>query len=177
VENEFLLQSIDFLSGHYLPKIEQCVAALSEEDFWWRPNPDSNSVGNLILHLSGNVRQWIVSGIGGKPDTRIRQEEFDATGGMKKDEVIGRLRETVNEACDVLKSMNPDRLSESEMIQGKEVPLLYAVYHVVEHFSMHTGQIIQITKDRVGRDLKFYGFEKGKPVENWRGGSGKDREH
>ena len=168
IASSFLNQSVDFLDGHYLPKIEQCVATLSEEDLWWRPNEASNSIGNLILHLSGNVRQWIVSGVGSKPDTRRRQEEFDATGGKKKDEVMKLLRETVREAGDVLRSADPERLLDRAVIQGKEVSLLYAVYHVVEHFSMHTGQIIQMTKERTARDLKFYGFEKGKPVERWR---------
>ena len=166
----FLCQSVDFLAGHYLPKIEQCVAALSEEDLWWRPNEASNSIGNLILHLSGNVRQWIVSGVGGKADTRKRQEEFDATGGMKKGEVVKLLQETVQDACDVLRSASPERLLERGVIQGKDVQLFYAVYHAVEHFSMHTGQIIQMTKQRVGKDLKFYGFEQGKPIEQWRKG-------
>jgi len=164
----FLNQSVDFLAGHYLPKIEQCVAVLSEEDLWWRPNEASNSIGNLILHLSGNVGQWIVSGIGGKADTRRRQEEFDATGGKKKEEVVKLLRETVQEACNVLRSTSPERLLEHGVIQGKDVLLFYAVYHAVEHFSMHTGQIIQMTKERTARDLGFYGFEQGKPVEQWR---------
>jgi len=75
----FLTQSREYLTEHYLPKILAAVDQLSDEDLWWRPNAVSNSVGNLMLHLSGNVRQWIVSGLGGAPDDRVRQLEFDAS--------------------------------------------------------------------------------------------------
>ena len=165
---EFLHHSVDFLSGHYLPKIEQCVDGMTEKEMWWRQNESSNSVGNLILHLAGNIRQWIVSGIGKAADTRVRQEEFDANGGIRKDELMNKLRLAIREACNVLRSMNDEQLGQTGLIQGKEVSLLYAVYHVVEHCSMHTGQIIQLSKQRSGKDLKFYGFEKGKPTEKWR---------
>lgn len=165
---EFLHHSIDFLEGHYLPKIEQSVASLTDEDIWWRPNEDSNSIGNLMLHLSGNIRQWIIGGIGKEPDKRVRQEEFDTKGGMKKDELVRNLRTTIQDACNVLRSMSTTTLEGKGLIQGKEVSLLYAIYHVVEHCSMHAGQIIQIAKQRSGKAMNFYGFDKGKPLEKWR---------
>jgi len=195
VSSMFLKQSADFLLNAYLPRIEQCVAALGDEDLWWRPNEKSNSIGNLILHLSGNVRQWIVSGIGGKPDIRVRQREFDERGGIPRNALLKTLRSTVEEAAGIIAALDqnaagpqhplqtqrqgvgnqfpthePDsKLSEMRNIQHKEVSVFYAVYHVVEHFSMHTGQIIQITKERTGEDLGFYGFDKGVPKERWGG--------
>ena len=168
VSTMFLRQSLDFLLNAYLPRIEHCVAELKEEDLWWRPNEASNSIGNLVLHLSGNLRQWIVSGVGGKPDTRARQTEFDAREGKPGSELLKGLRSVVEEAAEVLAEIDPRLLSEKRTIQQKDVSVFYAVYHAVEHFSMHTGQIIQMTKERTGKDLKFYGFEKGVPVERWR---------
>lgn len=168
VSTMFLKQSMDFLLKGYLPRIEQCFAALREEDIWWRENEASNSIGNLVLHLSGNLQQWIVSGVGGKPDTRTRQTEFDTREGLAGSELIARLKSVVEEAVDILAETGPRILSEKRTIQEKEVLVLYAVYHAVEHFSMHTGQIIQMTKARTGKDLKFYGFENGVPTERWR---------
>ncbi len=164
----FLDQSIDFLSKTYLPKIEQSLEPLTDEDIWWRPNENSNSIGNLILHLSGNVRQWIISGIGGKPDKRERQKEFDERKTIPKQELLVLLRSTVEEASGILASLDPARLPEERTFQHKELSVFYAVYHVVEHFSMHTGQIIQISKQLSGKDLKFYDVSKGTPVEKWR---------
>lgn len=165
----FLQQSVDFLLGHYLPKIEQCLDVLTDEDLWWRPNEQSNSVGNLVLHLAGNIRQWIVSGLGGRPDTRKRDQEFDGKTVVPRAGLKEKLRSVMEEAGEVLRSLDPEMLSGKRPIQQKEVSVLYAVYHVVEHCSMHTGQILYITKERTAKNLGFYGFEKGKPVERWRG--------
>jgi len=164
----FLRLSMDFLLNAYLPRIEQCFAELKEVDLWWRPNEASNSIGNLVLHLAGNLRQWIVSGVGGKPDTRARQTEFDTREGKSGSELIKGLRSVVEEAAEVLTEIDSHKLSEKRTIQQKEISVFYAIYHAVEHFSMHTGQIIQMTKERTGKDLKFYGFEKGVPIEQWR---------
>lgn len=167
VGQRFLQESALFLKDVYLPKIERCVEQLTDENLWWRPNEESNSIGNLILHLSGNVRQWILSGVGEQPDARKRQQEFDQREVIPKKQLLEQLRSTVVEAVDVLTHLNPSFLAESRMIQKKEVSLLYAVYHVVEHFSMHTGQIIAITKLRTGKDLRFYDMKNGIPTEQW----------
>ncbi len=163
----FIDQSRDYLTGHYLPKIERSVAALTDAQIWWRPNDASNSVGNLLLHLAGNIRQWIVTGIGGAPDARARQEEFDERGPLPREEALGRLRRSIADADAVLAALPPARLTERRTIQQLDVTTLEAIYHVVEHCSMHAGQIISIAKG-LGAGLEFYAIVDGKPEESWR---------
>ena len=152
----FIAQSRYYLAKDYLPKIERSLALLNEEQIWWRSNPQSNSVGNLLLHLSGNVRQWIVVGLGGATDTRDRDAEFAQRNAIPRDELIGRLKQTLHEADETLAALDPERLLEKIRIQGLEVSVLEAILHVVEHFSMHAGQIIYITKLLSASDLHFY---------------------
>ena len=166
--NSFLVYSIEYLSADYLPKIKRCVNALTEDEIWWKPNDKSNSVGNLVLHLTGNVRQWIVSGVGGEPDIRKRQQEFDEIGPVATDKLMFRFEQVVQEACDALKATNPDTLLEKKQIQGNEVTVMGAIYHAVEHFSTHTGQIIYITKLMKGQDMVFYNVtDDGIATKNW----------
>jgi uncharacterized damage-inducible protein DinB len=152
----FLEQSRNFLQRDFLPKITACVGRLTDDDIWWRPNEVSNSIGNLLLHLSGNVRQWIVSGVGGAPDLRDRPREFAERDTIPRAELIERLTAALQEADQVLAKLTPDALLDRRRIQGQDVTVLEAIYHVVEHFSMHTGQITFITKIRTGQDLGFY---------------------
>src|SRR5437660_5986148 len=98
----FIAQSRHYLAKDYLPKIEPSFALLNEERIWWRSNPQSNSIGNLLLHLSGNVRQWIVVGLGGATDTRDRDAEFAQRNAIPRDELIGRLKQTLHEADETL---------------------------------------------------------------------------
>ena len=156
IAQTFIEQSRHYLRRDYLPKIARCLNQLSEEDMWWRPNEQSNSIGNLLLHLCGNVQQWIVSGVGAMPDIRQRQLEFDNRQPIPKVNLLALLRETLGEVDNVLAGLEEADLLESRHIQGTDVTVLEAVYHVVEHFSMHTGQIIWITKQRTGKDLAFY---------------------
>jgi uncharacterized damage-inducible protein DinB len=137
-------------------RIESCVDRLTPEQIWSRNSDHVNAVGNLMLHLSGNVRQWILHGVGGAPDVRTRDAEFDATGNLTSEELKLRLRSTVDEACAVLCALPPERLQERRIIQKSDVTVLEAILHVVEHFSGHTGQIIFITKFLTGEDLGFY---------------------
>ena len=156
IAQEFIDLSRRFLLKEYLRKIERCVDELPDEDLWWRPNDVSNSVGNLLLHLAGNVRQWIVHGVGGRPDTRQRQQEFDERGPIPAPVLLARLREALDEADGVLADFDPADLSHRLHVQGLEVTAMEAIYHVVEHFSTHVGQIIYLTKLSTGRDLRFY---------------------
>ena len=137
-------------------RIEVCMAKLTPEQVWLRGGENENAVGNLVLHLAGNVRQWIVAGVGGQPDTRDRDSEFAARGGVPVAELAARLRNTVDEAAAVIGALAPERLADQVTIQGYSVSRLEAVYHVVEHFSMHTGQILFVTKMLTGEDLAFY---------------------
>ena len=157
----FLTQSREYLTAHYLPKIVAAVDRLSEEDLWWRPNEACNSVGNLMLHLSGNIRQWIVSGVGGAPDHRQRALEFSRRDPLSKAELVATLTRTVREADAVIAGVSRSALGERRLIQGREVTVLEAIYHVVEHFSTHVGQIVMIAKQRGGKDLGFYQVQDG----------------
>jgi uncharacterized damage-inducible protein DinB len=163
----FIHRSGAYLKGDYLPKIRLSVEQLSEDDLWWRPNPASNSVGNLILHLAGNVRQWIVSGIGGAPDDRHRDEEFQADGGYSGPKLLAHLEKALEEVGVVLEGLDPEDLLETRTIQGIDTNVLDAVYHVVEHFSTHTGQIVYLTKLRTGQDLGFWEIRNGKAIPRW----------
>lgn len=152
----FINESRDYLNNKYLPKIERCLEELTDEDIWWRPNEESNSIGNLVLHLEGNVREWIIGGVGNLPFERVRQQEFDERQMIPKGELIERLQKTLNEADEVLANLDPILLTERRQIQGREGTILRAIHHVVEHFSMHVGQIFMLTKMRTGKDLKLY---------------------
>lgn len=164
---EFLRRSRGYLKGEYLPKIRRAVEGLGEEDLWWRPNPSSNSIGNLILHLAGNARQWVVSGIGKETDTRERQVEFDREGGLSGEELLDHLSGTLEVVDGVLAGLTPEALQEERVIQGLRTTVLGALFHVVEHFSMHTGQILYISKLRTDRDLGFYRVRGGEVEINW----------
>jgi len=134
------------------------VGKLTPEQIWRRAADNDNAVGNLVLHLAGNVRQWILCGVGGQEDRRDRDSEFAARSG---DDVVSRLRPVVSEAVALIAALPPDRLTETRTIQKHyNVTVLEAIYHVVEHFSMHTGQIIFATKLLTGEDLEFYGYLK-----------------
>jgi uncharacterized damage-inducible protein DinB len=137
-------------------RIETCLGELNEEQIWWRGAETQNAIGNLVLHLCGNLGQWIVSGVGGAPDTRYRDAEFAARGDVDKQELIRRLRERVEQASGVIGGVSEQRLLERVKPQHYEVTVLEAIYHVVEHFSQHTGQIIYATKLQTGADLGFY---------------------
>jgi len=139
-----------------VPRIETCLGKLTPEQVWARGGENENAIGNLVLHLCGNMRQWIISGVGGRPDTRDRDSEFAARGGASTPELSARLRETVEEATAAIAGLTPERLAAQLVIQGYRVSALEAVYHVVEHFSMHAGQILFATKMLTGTDLGFY---------------------
>jgi uncharacterized damage-inducible protein DinB len=160
----FIAGCRSLLSQDYLPKIERCVGLLSDEQIWWRANPESNSIGNLLLHLSGNVRQWIVTGLGGAADARDRDAEFAQREPIAREELLARLKDTLREADAVLAKFDLGRLLNPHEIQGLSVSALETILHVVEHFSMHTGQIILLTKLLTATDLQFYDFKGDKPL-------------
>ena len=139
----------------YSPRIAHCLKQLSEEEIWWRPNTASNSVGNLVLHLQGNVRQWIIAGLGGQPDRRDRDREFAETGPIPRRMLLAGLRKTAKEADEVLGNLSKRDLLRRFSVQGYDVTGLQAVCHVAEHFAFHAGQIIFVTKLKCAKDLKF----------------------
>ena len=145
--------------GEYVPRIGQCVELLTAAELWQPPSPHNNSVGNLLLHLAGNTRQWILAGIGEKPDQRDRDSEFAADGSdaPTADAMMAQLTGTVTAAVEVLERLNPAQWLEIRRFQGKwDQTCLAGALHVMEHFSGHAGQIYAYTKQVRGIDLKFW---------------------
>lgn len=150
IAERFLTDSRSFLTQDYLPAIERCVAELTDEQIWARVNEASNSVGNLMLHLAGSSRHWAVEVIGGVPTGRIRQQEFDRRGPVSGKELLAELRAAVGEVDRRLEALPAEKLLETRATHGEEPTVLWCVYHIVEHFAMHTGQILSMTKALVG---------------------------
>lgn len=138
------------------PRIEKCLHELTEEEVWQRPNPSSNSVGNLILHLCGNITQYVISSLGGKPDLRERDAEFSATGGLSKQALIDKLKATVDGAVQVIQNISDEELLRVRAVQAYEFSGAGNIIHVVEHYSYHTGQIAFWTKLLKNKDLGFF---------------------
>jgi uncharacterized damage-inducible protein DinB len=152
----FLEQSLRLMFTESWSRLRATVEPLSEEQLWWRPNQASNSIGNLLLHLNGNVRQWIVASFNRHEEQRNRPAEFREKSGGPPSAVLATLAETMNEASAVLSRLTQEDLLAPYEIQGYRVTGLEAVYHVVEHFGMHYGQVIYIAKALQGKDLGFY---------------------
>jgi uncharacterized damage-inducible protein DinB len=151
------------LREDYLVKINAALAELDDEQIWRRPNETSNSIGNLMLHLAGNVRQWIVAGVGGAADARDRASEFAERGRIGKSELLDRLKTTLDEVDEVLAKVESDCAGQADLPlqrlckpQAFDQTVLDAIFHVVEHFSYHTGQIVFIAKWLTGGRVQFY---------------------
>lgn len=133
--------------------MEVCLSRLTLAQIWERHGVHENAVGNLVLHLCGNMRQWVIAGVGGAVDVRDRDAEFSTDGGIDAGELIGRFAETVAEAREVIVSLPEERLTERINPQHGEVSVLEAIYHVVGHVQQHVGQIILVTKQMIEQDL------------------------
>lgn len=136
--------------------IERCLSLLTTEQVWQRPNEVSNAIGNLVIHLSGNVRQWIVAGLGGEEFARDRPAEFAQREPIAAEKLIGDLKAVVERANSVIGGLTSEKLIDNVTIQGYQVTGLSALVHVVEHFSLHTGQIVYATKIFINQDLSLY---------------------
>ena len=152
----FLAFSRQKLLGQYWPRLKEAVAPLTEEQVWWRPNDASNSIGNLILHLNGNVRQWLVASFNREEDQRNRPAEFAAKGEASAADLLNQLGATLDAAAAVLDRLTVEELLAPCEIQGYKVRGLDAIYQVIEHFGLHYGQIVYIAKNLTGKDLGFY---------------------
>ena len=155
LEAEFLTTAADKLAEN-LARIESCLSELPPHALWARDSDNQNAVGNLLLHLDGNAQQWILCGVGGGADTRDRPGEFSARTGANASVLFAQLHRTVGGAVDLIRSLPHQRLAEKVSIQGYDTTVLSAIFHVVEHFSGHTYQIILLTKRFTGKDLGFY---------------------
>jgi hypothetical protein len=138
-----------------LDKIRHCLGQLTDEQVWRRSQPSLNSIGNLLLHLCGNVRQWIVSGLGGAADVRDRPAEFAERGPIPRDELLRRLDAVVAEAKRVLAGLSARQLVEVRRIQGFDVTGLAAIFDSVPHFRGHTQEIIHMTRLQLGEAYKL----------------------
>lgn len=152
----FKSSAIYFLDWN-LERITRCLAELTEEQIWLRPNGNSNSIGNQLLHLEGNIRQWAVHGLGGASDTRTRSAEFAATGGQQKAVLLESLSAAIKGAKAAITNLTEAEMARERRVQAYVHDGTFILMHVVEHLSYHTGQIIFWTKAMQDLDLDFYG--------------------
>ena len=136
--------------------IKQSFYEISEEQLWQKPNTSLNSIANLLMHLSGNITQYIISSLGEKEDIRERDLEFSAVGGLTKSEVLKKLEDTVDTAKRVIFDATPDQLIKIRSVQGFSFSGVGIIMHAVEHYSYHTGQIAFWVKQLKEKDLGFY---------------------
>ncbi len=153
---ELINQCTRFLVDESLPRIDKCLEHLSEKEIWIKTNKDTPSVGNLILHLAGNVHQWILATLGGEEDTRNRSSEFNEKTQPSKSELLDLISGIVNQSKHVLKNISADNLLKKYLVQTFEETGIGILIHVVEHFSYHVGQITYFVKSRKGIDLAYY---------------------
>jgi uncharacterized damage-inducible protein DinB len=153
--NEFLRESVHRSELNY-PRISKCLELLNEDEVWKRPNTASNSVGNLVLHLCGNITQYIISGLGGEKDERVREEEFSANEIHSKKELDEKIKTVTARAVLVIANLSEEELLKEKVVQGKSITSIAAIVHVIEHYSYHTGQIVLLTKLMKNADLGFY---------------------
>ncbi|CAM4416601.1 DinB family protein [Zobellia nedashkovskayae] len=132
------------------------VTQLSEEELWKRPNESLNSIGNLILHLCGNITQYVISSLGENEDKRDRDLEFSAKEIYSKEELVEKLTETVEIAKRIINDASVEQLVRKRKVQGFYFSGIGVVLHAVEHYSYHTGQIAFYTKQLKNQDLGFY---------------------
>jgi uncharacterized damage-inducible protein DinB len=171
VPENFLLRSRYWLTKEYPIKLRHCVNALPRSAVWARPNQSSNSIGNLLVHLTGNVTEWILGGIGGRSITRYRAGEFAQSDGADGSKLLDNLEGVLREADDILAGLSEKDLDRSIVIQDRDTTVLAAVYHVVEHFSMHTGQIVLLTKIYAPDKIHFYDDAGGLARPTWHRGT------
>ena len=154
-QNEIIEQSIHRIDEN-TKRLKACIEELHESEIWIRPNENSNSIGNLILHLCGNVRQYAISSLGNMPDVRERDKEFSANGGYPKADLFNKLLSTLEEAKGVMQNVTSAELLRKRKVQGYSYSGIGIIVHITEHYSYHTGQIIFWTKLLKNKDLGFY---------------------
>ena len=150
-----LCESIKFIELNP-PRIKNCLDRLTEDQVWQKPNAVTNSIANLILHLCGNITQYIISSLGHTPDIRERDMEFNTTGGYNKANLLERIEQVTKAAVDILNNTKKKELKRVRSVQGFEMTGMAVVIHVTEHYSYHVGQIALLTKMLVNQDLRFY---------------------
>jgi uncharacterized damage-inducible protein DinB len=156
IATQLIAETLRRINGEGIPRLRKCLAQLTEGDIWYRPNANSNAVGNLVLHLNGNVRQWVISTLGGAPDRRQRQREFDERGPLPTAHLLELLDELERDFAKTLKELTPDALTKSYEVQGFQETGTGILLHVAEHFSYHVGQITYFVKMKKDLDIGYY---------------------
>jgi uncharacterized damage-inducible protein DinB len=155
IQQEFKDQAI-FRFQEKKTHITKCFQQLTEKDMWSRPNASSNSVGNIILHLCGNIGQYILSSLAQQPDVRERDLEFSTEGGLSKAELLHKLSTTIDEACAAVNACADAELLQKRQVQGFTFSGVGIILHAVEHLSYHTGQIAYLVKLRNDQQIGLY---------------------
>ncbi|MGB0929361.1 MAG: DinB family protein [Chitinophagales bacterium] len=151
----FIKESIEYINLN-LPRIRKCLMEITEDELWKRPNEHSNSIGNIIVHLSGNITQYIHSSLGGEPDIRDRDIEFSRIGGLTRDEVYQKISAVTEKAVSVLQRTTEAELLKVREVQGFDMTGVAIIVHVTEHYSYHVGQITFYTKLLKNKDMGYY---------------------
>jgi uncharacterized damage-inducible protein DinB len=167
----FISRSRYWLTKEYPIKLRHCVDALPSAATWSKPNESSNSVGNLLVHLAGNVTEWLLGGVGGQTISRYRAGEFAQKEGRDAAKLLVDLEAVLAKADAVLARQSGEDLGRSIVIQARETTVLGAIYHVVEHFAMHTGQIVLLTKIYAPDKIHFYEDAGGLAKPTWQLGT------
>ena len=155
ISREFNLQCRALLDQS-LQKIVHCLEQIEEHHLWYRPVRDLNSIGNLLLHINGNLRQWAIASLTGGTDVRQRDREFLQNAQGTVNELLDLTVETVSEATVVIASIPADRLLDRVVIQGFDVSVMQAVMHTTTHFQGHTHQIIMLTRWQLGERYRYH---------------------
>ncbi len=137
-------------------RILKCIELLEDTDIWYQPNENSNSVHNLILHLCGNIGQYINAGLGAKTDTRNRESEFLNNHKYDKSILKGLISDAVKDAIKVIEDLDISQLLKKYDIQGFNLTGIAVLVHVVEHTSYHVGQITYFTKIQKNISTDYY---------------------
>ena len=153
--NELIQESILRIEENE-DKIIKCFTHLDETDIWSKPNRSSNSIGNIILHLCGNINQYIVSALGETPDSRNRDSEFSTQGGLAKNELLEKFLKTTTKAKEIIMTLSVEKALRKKQVQAYHLSGLGIILHVVEHLSYHCGQIVYYIKLKYDRDMEFY---------------------
>lgn len=138
------------------PRIQKCLDLLSEDQIWFQANGETNSIANLILHLSGNIGQYLISSLGEEKDFRNRDLEFSTREGFSKKTLFNKISETCERAILAIENCRPEHFTKSRNVQGFELTGIGICIHAAEHYSYHTGQIALLTKLMLEKDLGFY---------------------
>lgn len=161
---DFCVISADLLDQAMI-KIQHCLAQLNEDQIWWRPKPELNSVGNLCLHICGNLRQWGIVPLSDQEDTRQREEEFCENIRTPKKDLLSSLDSVVMESKALWLNVDEAKLLERTEVQGFGVNFMHAISHTSTHFVGHTHQIISLTRLQLRDNYQFQwscGSDRGK---------------